>query len=331
MEIVHKYQLLLICSKQRWNHISLYTSIWSPVLATISGSWILVLRLLSVRVSRSWTTATLTLLGLSLAIDLRLAIALRCTIALRSLRGLRLAIAWRCAVALRCLSLAIALRCLSLPLSCLSLSLSVSLCLLGYLHLLSLVSLNLIRISWLSVLLSLRLLHWSKDVLLLSILLLGASILHRRVLSISLTLWVSSIRLVLRLPGIVQRLVVGSCCLLIHLLCIFVDGGLHDLLLAIVRCPLNREPVLIKLVDIVIELLILLVRVNNHLDHIHCFLVECLDVRSMVCLQIFDLSVDRRLDSFNSFNAILGQLLELSIEFLPCSLEFLDSVTLSFT
>ena len=312
MEIVHKYQLLLICSKRRWNHISLYTSIWSPVLATISGSWILVLRLLSVRVSRSWTTATLALLGLSLAIALRRAIALRCTIALR------------------CLRLAIALRCLSLPLSCLSLSLCVSLCLLG-LHLLSLVSLNLIRIRMLSGLLSLRLLHWSKDVLLLSILLLGASILHCRVLSISLSLRVSSIRLVLHLPGIVQRLVVSSFCLLIHLLCFWVDGGLHDLLLAIVRCPLNSEPVLIKLIDIVIELLVFLVRVNNHLDHIHCFLVECLDVRSMVCLKIFDLSVDRVLDSFNSFNAILGQLLETSIEFLPCSLKFLDSVTLSFT
>ena len=115
------------------------------------------------------------------------------------------------------------------------------------------------------------------------------------------------------------------------MLCFWVDGGLHNLLLAIVRCPLNREPVLIKLIDVVIELLILLVRVNNHLDHIHCFLVERLDVRTMVCLKIFDLSVDRILDSFNSFNAILGQLLELSIEFLPRSLKFLDTVTLSFT
>ena len=224
------------------------------------------------------------------------------------------------------------LRCLSLPLSCLSLSLLVSLCLLGlHIRSIGLLSLHLIRISRLSGFLSLRLLHWRKDVLLLtmsSILRLGPSILHGRLLSISLSLWVLSICLILRVSAIGQRLIVCTSCLLIHLLRICIDGGLHYLLLAIVRCPLNSEPVLIKIFDVLIELFILLVRLNKLLDHIHCFLVECLDVISMVCLEIFYFSVDRRLDCFNCFNAFLGQLLEASIVVFSNSLKFLDSVTL---
>ena len=161
--------------------------------------------------------------------------------------------------------------------------------------------------------------------------LLSPSGLHGRVLTIGLTLWVSGHRLILLVATIVlHRLLIVTCCwLLVHLLCVFINGGCDHFLLAIVRCPVNSEPVLIKLVDILSELSILLVRLNDHLDQIHCFHVECLDVRNIVFLHIFDLLIDRVLDVLNSFNALLSQCIQLSIVVFPNALEFLDSVTLS--